>query len=104
MPQFDVFRSPGRRESIPYVVSIQATRLERAASRLVLPLIERAAFAAEEHWLTPLVTVEGRQLVANPFDIATIPLARLGPPVASLADEESSARLLRAIDEFISRA
>jgi toxin CcdB len=104
VPQFDVFRSPGRREVIPFVVSIQATRLERAASRLVLPLVEPAAFPVEEHWLTPLVTVAGRELVANPFDIATIPLVRLGPPVASLADDNSSARLLRAIDEFISRA
>jgi toxin CcdB len=104
LPQFDVFRSPGRRESIPYVVSVQATRLERAASRLVLPLVEPAALGLEEHWLTPRVTVAGRQFLANPFDIATLPLARLGAPVASLADEESAARLLRAIDEFISRA
>lgn len=89
---------------MPFVVSLQSGRLDRAASRLVIPLVEPAAFAGEDHWLTPLVLVEGRQLIANPFDIATIPLARLGAPIGTLADEDSRSRLLRALDELVSQA
>jgi toxin CcdB len=102
--QFDVFDSPVRRHVMPYLVSLQATRLESSAGRLVMPLVVPAALPLEDHWLTPSVTVAGQRLIANPFDLATIPLARLGRPVASLADDESRAKLIRAIDELISQA
>ncbi|ONG54063.1 CcdB cytotoxin-like protein [Pseudoroseomonas deserti] len=104
MPQFDIFRNPGQRAAIPFVVSLQSTRLERAAGRLVIPLVEASAFAAEEHWLTPRLTVAGRRLVANPFDLATVPLARLGAPVGRIEDEADRAALLRAVDELLSQA
>ncbi|WP_159997276.1 CcdB family protein [Roseomonas sp. 18066] len=104
MPQFDLFRNPGRNPAIPFVVSLQSTRLERAAGRLVIPLVEPAALGAGEHWLTPGLTVAGRRLLANPFDLATVPLARLGSPVGRIEDEADRAALLRAVDELLSQA
>ncbi len=35
------------------------------------------------------------------FNVATVLADRLGKPVASLSDEDSRAKLIRAIDEFI---
>ncbi len=37
------------------------------------------------------------------FNLATLPANRLGTPAASLADEDSRARLTRALDEFLSQ-
>ena len=38
------------------------------------------------------------------FNLATLPTERLGPPVATLADEDARARLVRALDELASQA
>ncbi len=38
------------------------------------------------------------------FNLTTILADRLGKPIASLTDEDARAKLIRAIDEFISQA
>jgi toxin CcdB len=104
--QFDVYRNPGRRSpAIPFVVSLQCGRLERAATRLVAPLVLRgAAREVEDHPLTPTFEVAGASLWLDIFNLATVPVARLGEAVASLADDESRAKLIRALDELVSQA
>jgi len=42
MPQFAVYRNPGRNPDIPFVVQIQSSRLERVAGRVVMPLVRRS--------------------------------------------------------------
>ncbi|WP_161600887.1 CcdB family protein [Teichococcus oryzae] len=103
MPQFDVFANPGRqRDTISFVVSLQNTRFEREPARLVAALISRRAIAVEEHSLAPRFIVQGQAVVLDLFDLATVPAARPGPVVASLADDNSLAVLGRAPDEFLS--
>ncbi|MCI0755263.1 CcdB family protein [Teichococcus vastitatis] len=105
VPQFDVFTNPGRqRDAIPFVVALQNGRYEHAPTRLVAALISARAIAVEEHHLAPRFTVLGRPVVLDVFNLATVPAARLGPVMASLADEDSRARLGRALDEFLSQA
>jgi toxin CcdB len=105
MAQFDVFRNPGgRRDGIPFVVTLQNKRFEGGATRFVAPLVRHGIAAVEEHYLTPRFIVEGTDVVLDLFNLATVPRARLGAPIGSLADEQSRAKLTRALDEFLSQA
>ncbi len=105
MAQFDVFTNPGRqRDAIPYVVALQNGRYDRAATRLVAALTLRARLRIEAHWLAPSFIVAGQDVVLDVFNLATVPVSRLGAPVGSLADEASRMKLTRALDEFLSQA
>ena len=105
MSQFDVLRNPGRqRDTIPYVVVLQNSRFDRAATRFVAPLILARHANVREHYLAPRFTVEGIEVVMDVFNLATLPTERLGPPIATLADEDSRAKLVRALDEVVSQA
>jgi len=57
-----------------------------------------------EHYLAPRFAIDGIEVVMDVFNLATLPVDRLGSPVASLADEESHAKLTRALDERVSQA
>jgi toxin CcdB len=105
MAQFDVFRNPGRpRDTTPFLVVLQNIRFDSGPTRFVAPLILRTFAMPQAHYLAPSFTVNGQEVVLNLFNLATILAKSLGPPVASLADEESRAKLIRAIDELISQA
>lgn len=78
MPQFGVYRNPGRDKGVPFVVQVQSTRLDRTRGRVVLPLVERGADTPPDHPLTPHLTILGREVYANPLDIVAVPAARLG--------------------------
>ena len=103
MPQFTIYRNPGRNREIPFVVQIQSSRLERSMGRVVMPLVRRSASAPPDHPLTPHLHVEGEDVFANPFDLATVAASRLGPAVGVLADPNQDA-IIRALDELVSRA
>ncbi len=89
---------------MPFVVTLQNGRYDRAATRLVAPLLLATRARVTEHYLAPRFILDGVILVLDVFNLATIPVVRLGAPVASLADEASSARIVRALDELLSRA
>lgn len=102
MAQFDVHATQGRlRERAPYVVVIQSARFDRVLTRLVAPLVILRADATE---VTPRLEVEGRAVFLDPLRIFAMPAISLGRKVASLADDDSSARIIAAIDEVLSRA
>jgi toxin CcdB len=105
MAQFDVLPNPGRqRESIPFVVVLQNARFDRGMTRFVAPLVLAKLARVAEHYVAPRFTINGIQVVLDVFNLATIPADRLGQPVASLADDDSRAKLVRALDEFLSQA
>jgi toxin CcdB len=103
MPQFAIYRNPGRNRDIPFVVQIQSNRLERSLGRVVMPLVRRTGTAPPDHPLTPHIQVEGEAVFANPFDLATIPAQRLGKAL-SILDEPEQDAVIRALDELASRA
>jgi toxin CcdB len=103
--QFDVFTNPGRQRTVvPFVVALQNARYDRATTRFVAALVLQAAIRIEAHWLAPRFFIAGQDVVLDVFNLATVPVSRLGAPVASLADEESRIKLVRALDEFLSQA
>ena len=54
--------------------------------------------------LMPELHIEGRTVFLNLLRILTVPTTALGDRVDSLADDISSAAVIRAIDEVIRRA
>ena len=105
MRQFDVHRTSGRmRLAAPYLVVVQSQRLARLPTRVVIPLIPTRDPSDIDRDLSPTFTVDGTQVVLAPWQVFTIPVSALGPVVASLADDDASTVVVRAIDELISRA
>lgn len=102
MTQFSVYRNPGRNPDIPFVVQIQGSRLERMAGRVVMPLVRRTGASPPDHPLTPYLTIEGEDVFANPFDLATVPASRLGNALSVLPEKDQDA-IIRALDELILR-
>ena len=49
------------------------------------------------------MTVQGQTVYADPLDIATVPVSRLHDILEILADSDQD-RIIRAVDELISRA
>lgn len=103
MPQFAIYTNPGRNRDILFVVQVQSSRLDRSVGRVVLPLVRRSPNAPPDHPLTPHLTVDGHDVFANPFDLATVPASKLGP-VLGVIPERYQDVLVRAIDELISTA
>lgn len=103
MPQFAIYQNPGRNRDIPFVVQIQSSRLERSTGRVVMPLVRRSAGKPADHPLTPHLNVEGEDVFANPLDLATIPVERLGTVLCVLPETQQDV-IVRALDELVSRA
>jgi toxin CcdB len=104
MAQFDVHRNIARNRSlIPYLLVVQSQRWSRAPTRLVMPLNPLVPGSSRDSDLTPIMTVAGDMVVLNPLMMFAIELARLGPVVASLADDTSAARIIASLDEAIAR-
>jgi toxin CcdB len=103
MPQFAVYRNPGRNPDIPFIVQIQSSRLERGLGRVVMPLVRRAGTVPPVHPLTPHLRVEGEDVFANPFDLATVPASRLGNVLYILPERDQDA-IIRALDELVMRS
>jgi toxin CcdB len=99
MAQFDVYRNLSRaRVIIPFVLVIQRERYDDNRYRVVVPLILRTELRAIDKSLNPAFTIEGREVVMDPIQTASIPVASLGPKVDNLA--KSNSIIVRAIDEL----
>ena len=103
MPQFAVYKSPGRTEDIVFVVQVQSTRLDQRLGRVVLPLVRCSPRSPPDHALTPHIRVQGQTVYANPLELATVPVTRLGK-LLEILQETDQDRVIQALDEMISRA
>ena len=107
MSQFDVHRNQGRNSGvIPYVVVVQSAAFDRHARRLVIPLLVADGIGAKVKVpysdSTPIVVVNGQELILNPFEMVSVQTDKLGPKIGSLASSESE--IITALDEVFSRA
>lgn len=71
--------------------------------RVIMPLVRLTRLSPPDHALTPHFIIRGLSVFADPFGIAAIPLSRLGDMLTVL-EEPDQDRIIRAIDEMISRA
>ena len=104
MARFDVYRNANKatRDEFPYLLDVQADLFEDLRSRVVVPLMTRAAVPSPMTRLNPVFTVEGKSVVMGTTDIAGIPASALGPKVASLA--RHNVAIVGAIDFLLTGA
>lgn len=107
MSQFDVHRNPGRNQlAIPYVVVVQSAAFDKLARRLVIPLLAEGGTEARVSIpysdTTPSIRIDGQRFILNPFEMVSVESSKLGPRVASLADDGDT--IVAALDEVFSRA
>lgn len=83
MAQFDVYPNPSKtsRAHYPYLVDIQSSLLTDLATRIVIPLGNRAAFGGNAmQGLTPEITFNGQELLLLTPQISSVPEKHLTPP------------------------
>ena len=101
--QLDVHRNPGRnRRVVPFVVVVQSNRFRTSVRRVVVPLVAADAFGQADSDFGPHFVIEDQRVVLDPLQITNLPRDLLGPPVASLAAEDT--RIINAMDALLSRA
>ena len=83
---------------------LQNDRFDQAATRFVAPLILASRVGVREHRLAPRFIVDDVEVAMDVFNLAILPLERLGRPVGALAGEDARARLMRAVDGLVSQA
>jgi toxin CcdB len=104
MAQFDIHRNPGQsRDAIPYLVVLQSAIYDEYHRRVVIPLVKQSHYTgAHSARFNPVFTVEGTKVVLDPLDMLSMPVDKLGEPVASLAQHGDLIR--DAVDELMTRA
>lgn len=99
MSQFDVYRNPNpsSRSRIPFLLDVQSGLLDSLATRIVVPLCKPELLGGKgAERLNPELEVEGRRLLMLTPELAGVPRAALGEPVANLAAVRAT--ILAAID------
>lgn len=104
MAQFDVFRNPGQTKvAIPFVVAVQSAVHDAHGRCVAVPLVRKDRdVPVYARRMNPGFIVAGVSVVLHPLDIATLPMEKLGPPVASLASCGDD--IIAALDEVFTRA
>lgn len=105
MAQFDVFRNPGQTKvAIPFVVAVQSAVHDAHGRCVAVPLVRKddRDVPVYARRMNPGFIVAGVSVVLHPLDIATLPMEKLGPPVASLASCGDD--IIAALDEVFTRA
>jgi toxin CcdB len=98
MAQFDVFenRNLETKESIPFILDLQAELLDSLATRLVAPLVTVAAMGKAAKHLNPQFEINGTTVIMSTAELAGVSLQALGDRVTSL--KEKRAEILAALD------
>ena len=100
--QMSVHANPGRnRWAIPYVVVVQSNRFRRSVRRVVVPLLLAEEFGLPDTDVGPHFIVDGLTVVLDPRQITHVPRGVLGPPIGSLAHEDS--RVITALEALFRR-
>jgi toxin CcdB len=104
MARFDVYRNSNKatKDDFPYLLEVQADLFADLRTRVVVPLMPRAAVRMPMTRLNPVFSVEGRSVVMVTTEVAGIPVAALGPKIASLAADAST--VVGAIDFLLTGA
>lgn len=92
MARFDVYANPGSHATTtPYLLDVQSDLLDGLDTRMVVPLRSLNTFPKVKlsTRLTPVLTVQGEDLLMETPKMGAIPQRVLKTPVTSLASEQS---------------
>lgn len=99
MARFDVYPNPGAHAgTTPFLLDVQSDLLDGLDSRMVVPLRHLDQFAKVKlpTRLTPVLSVNGSDLLLETPKMGAVPARILKSPVASLAGDE--VRITGALD------
>jgi len=103
MAQYDVFknRDAATRKRMPYLLDVQSDLLEGLSTRVVIPMLAaQRDDAVRIGRLMPEFEIEGSTVTLVTPQLAGVPCAILGQPVASLAQRRHE--IIAALDVLIS--
>lgn len=102
MPQFMVYKNKNSatKARVPYLLDVQSNLLSELETCVVIPLYAATAIKGKPLTvLTPVIEVEGRELVAMTPQLAGISKKELGAEVADLAAHRD--KIIAALDFLI---
>lgn len=80
--QYTVYRNTGNSQAYPYLLDIQSDIIEELNTRLVIPLhLLKKGASAPVARLTPVIKVEGRDVIVMTHAMASIRVKQLGQDV-----------------------
>ena len=101
MAQFDVYhnRRSQSRESVPFLLDIQAEILEGLSTRMIVPLSPVDLVPWPLAVLNPVFLLEGKRVVALFDELSAYPKSELGEKAASFAKHRTE--IMAALDFLI---
>lgn len=95
MGHLDVYLNPSdrTRKAMPLLLQVQHDVVSETTSVLMAPLVRPLKAASR---LYPVFTIDGKEYMLLPPDMASLPRAVLGEPVGSLRAERN--RIVAALD------
>jgi len=88
------------RKRVPYLLIVQSDLIESASTCVVVPLITLERAGTPVSRLMPQLEVGDEMMVMDTLQLAAIPRAALGVPVADLSQQRST--IMAALDMLIS--
>lgn len=97
MAQFDVYLNSNAdtRESIPFLLDVQADLLDMLTTRVVVPLVVAEEMSPAKN-LNPQFKIKGAAVVMSTAELAGVPNRALGDKVASLKSRRDE--IIAALD------
>lgn len=98
MAQFDVYenKNPETKQSIPYLLDVQADLLDNLTTRVVIPLITVAAMGKAANHLNPQFKIKRASVIMSTSELAGVSLHVLGEKVCSLKEYRNE--IIAALD------
>ena len=98
MARFDVYENLNRatRDSIPYLLDVQADLLDALATRVVVPLVSAEDMGGATKYFCPQFKIKGIAVVMSTGELAGLPLRTFGAKVTSLKHKRDE--IIAALD------
>lgn len=98
MAQFDVYenRNPESKQTIPYLLDVQADLLDNLATRVVVPLVTASSTGKAAKNLNPQFNIKRVSVVMSTAELAGVHQQVLGEKVCSLKEQRNE--IIAALD------
>ncbi len=98
MAQFDVYLNPNSesRDTIPYLLDVQADLLDRLTTRVVVPLVLAEEMPRAAKHLNLQFKIKGVAVVMSTAELAGVSIRSLGDKVVSLKNKRDE--IIAALD------
>jgi len=98
MAQFDVYLNPNpaSRNTIPYLLDVQADLLDTLTTRVVVPLVLADQMVLAAALLHPQFKIKGLDVVMSTAELAGLSIRLMGDRVTSLKEKRSE--IIAALD------